>query len=170
MGILPQFTGIACHDHWKPYFSYPLATHSLCNSHHLRELTYLEKQYDQDFAPKVADLLIEMNTTKQESLTDQFSVDTLIAYAARYDINNETGDTMSAISEKITNDVLSLPVEFRLELIDMLLKSLNIPTKPEIDELWARETEQRIDEVDSGSTQLVDGNDAFSRIRERLNK
>lgn len=77
---------------------------------------------------------------------------------------------MSAISEKITNDALSLPVEFRLELIDMLLKSLNIPTKPEIDELWAREAEQRIDEVDSGSTQLVEGNNFFSRVRERLNK
>jgi len=77
---------------------------------------------------------------------------------------------MSAVGEKITNDALSLPVEFRLELIDMLLKSLNIPTKPEIDELWAREAERRIEEVDSGSVQLVDGNDVFSRIRDRLHK
>lgn len=77
---------------------------------------------------------------------------------------------MSVISEKITNDALSLPVEFRLELIDLLLKSLNIPTKPEIDELWASEVERRIDEVDSGSAQLVDGNEVFSRIRERLHK
>lgn len=77
---------------------------------------------------------------------------------------------MSTISEKITNDALSLPVEFRLELIDMLLKSLNIPTKPEIDKLWASEAEQRIDEIDNGSAQLVDGNDVFSRIRERLNQ
>ena len=77
---------------------------------------------------------------------------------------------MSVISEKITNNALSLPVEFRLELIDLLLKSLNIPTKPEIDELWASEVERRIDEVDSGSAQLVDGNEVFSRIRERLHK
>ena len=77
---------------------------------------------------------------------------------------------MSVISEKITNNALSPPVEFRLELIDLLLKSLNIPTKPEIDELWASEVERRIDEVDSGSAQLVDGNEVFSRIRERLHK
>ena len=64
---------------------------------------------------------------------------------------------MSAISEKITNDAMSLPVEFRLELVDMLLKSLNIPTKPEIDELWSKEVERRVDEIDSGSVQSIDG-------------
>ena len=64
---------------------------------------------------------------------------------------------MSVISEKIANDVLLLPIESKLELIDSLLKSLNIPTKSDIDELWARGAEQRIDELNSGSTQLVDG-------------
>ena len=77
---------------------------------------------------------------------------------------------MSAISEKITNDALSLPVEFRLELVDMLLKSLNIPTKPEIDELWSKEAERRIDEVDSCSVQSIDGEAVFDRIRKRLQK
>jgi len=36
--ILPEFKGILCHDHWKPYYRYSF-THSLCNAHHLRELT-----------------------------------------------------------------------------------------------------------------------------------
>ena len=40
MGILPQFHGIAVHDHWFPYFSYEGAVHSLCNAHHLREFTF----------------------------------------------------------------------------------------------------------------------------------
>ena len=77
---------------------------------------------------------------------------------------------MSSISEKITNDAMSLPVEFRLELVDMLLKSLNIPTKPEIDELWSKEAERRIDEIDSGSVQAIDGEAVFDRIRKRLQK
>jgi len=77
---------------------------------------------------------------------------------------------MSAISEKITNDAMSLPVEFRLELVDMLLKSLNIPTKPAIDELWSKEAERRIDEIDCGSVQAIDGEAVFDRIRKRLQK
>lgn len=77
---------------------------------------------------------------------------------------------MSALSGKVTNDALSLPIELRLELVDMLLKSLNIPTKPEIDELLAKEAERRIDEVDSGVIQPRDGEVVFDKIRKRLQK
>jgi transposase len=39
-GVLPAFTGIACHDAWAPYDSYAgVAGHALCNAHLLRELT-----------------------------------------------------------------------------------------------------------------------------------
>ena len=44
IGILPKFKGILCHDHWKPYYTYP-CIHALCNAHHLREL---ERAWDQD--------------------------------------------------------------------------------------------------------------------------
>ncbi len=54
----------------------------------------------------------------------------------------QKGYEMSALSAKVTSDALSLPVELRLELVDTLLKSLNVPTKPEIDRLWAREAER----------------------------
>jgi len=38
-GVLPAFTGIACHDAWKPYDSYDgVAGHALCGAHLLREL------------------------------------------------------------------------------------------------------------------------------------
>lgn len=47
--ILPQFKGIAIHDHWFPYFSYKVL-HGLCNAHHLRELNYLEEVENEEWA------------------------------------------------------------------------------------------------------------------------
>ena len=44
INILPRYHGILCHDHWKPYYKYD-CTHSLCNAHHLRELT---RAWEQD--------------------------------------------------------------------------------------------------------------------------
>lgn len=60
IGILPKFTGILCHDHWKPYYTYE-CTHSLCNAHHLRELTRAWEQDDQKWAKGMKALLENMN-------------------------------------------------------------------------------------------------------------
>lgn len=60
IGILPKFTGILCHDHWKPYYTYE-CTHSLCNAHHLRELTRVWEQDNQKWAKRMKELLEEMN-------------------------------------------------------------------------------------------------------------
>lgn len=43
-GVLPEFTGVAVHDGWKPYQSYEQAIHALCAGHHLRELLAAEEQ------------------------------------------------------------------------------------------------------------------------------
>jgi transposase len=58
IGILPKFKGRAVHDHWKPYFHYG-NKHGLCNGHHLRELTYHEEQYSQQWAAQLKDCLLE---------------------------------------------------------------------------------------------------------------
>ena len=55
--VLPQFTGILCHDHWKPYFSYKQCMHALCNAHHSRELEYAFEQDKQQWAKDMQDLL-----------------------------------------------------------------------------------------------------------------
>ncbi|MEW6357157.1 MAG: addiction module protein [Planctomycetota bacterium] len=75
---------------------------------------------------------------------------------------------MTAPDNKIVQDVLSLPADQRIALVDHLLQSLNAPTQPEIDALWAKEAERRIAEVDSGDAKPIPGEDVFREIRERL--
>ena len=58
MGILPQFDGIAVHDHWFPYFSYDGVVHSLCNAHHLRELEFVGEQEKENWAKRMKNLLL----------------------------------------------------------------------------------------------------------------
>jgi transposase len=59
MGVLDSFTGILCHDHWKPYFQLQ-CRHALCNAHHLRELEWAWEQDGQKWALKMQKLLLDM--------------------------------------------------------------------------------------------------------------
>jgi len=58
IGILPQLRGTAVHDNWQAYMNYDCA-HSLCNAHHIRELTYVYEQDGQPWAQQMIGLLLE---------------------------------------------------------------------------------------------------------------
>ncbi len=60
IGIIPVFNGVLCHDHWKPYFKYDCA-HSLCNAHHLRELTFAFEEDGQKWANTMKSFLAALN-------------------------------------------------------------------------------------------------------------
>jgi transposase len=66
MGVLPCFSGILCHDHWKPYYKY-CCSHALCNAHHLRELTRAWEQDDKKWAQKLKALLEEINRATNDA-------------------------------------------------------------------------------------------------------
>ena len=59
--ILPHFTGVLCHDHWKPYYQYTQCQHALCNAHHIRELERAWEQDGMQWAKDMQTLLKEMN-------------------------------------------------------------------------------------------------------------
>jgi transposase len=56
-GILPHFRGVAVHDHWNPYFTFEECLHALCNSHILRELTFLLEVQGLKWAGRIKTLL-----------------------------------------------------------------------------------------------------------------
>jgi len=65
IGILPQITGVTVHDYWRPYYKYN-CEHSLCNSHHLRELTGIDELTGQEWPHEMRDLLLEIKTLVDE--------------------------------------------------------------------------------------------------------
>ena len=77
---------------------------------------------------------------------------------------------MTTATAKLTDQVLSLPCEDRLYLVDKLIEGLNAPTHETIDKLWAEEAEQRIDELDTGKADEFPGEEVFAEIRKRLRK
>jgi transposase len=62
VGILPDYNGTVVHDHWKSYFKYG-CKHSLCNAHHLRELTFAYEEDSQQWAHMMIDLLLKINSS-----------------------------------------------------------------------------------------------------------
>ena len=65
--IIPNFEGVLCHDHWKAYYQYTQCKHSLCNAHHLRELTRTFEQDKQVWAQDMHKLLQAINKDTQEA-------------------------------------------------------------------------------------------------------
>lgn len=74
---------------------------------------------------------------------------------------------MATTVDKICNEALYLPAEARISLIERLLNSLNLPTRADIDHLWAEEAERRITEIDRGDIKLIPGEQVFDTIRRK---
>ena len=74
---------------------------------------------------------------------------------------------MPTATDRVVDEALELPADARIGLVDRILASLNLPTQPEIDRLWAEEAERRVAEIDEGKVELVPGEEVFSKIRRK---
>jgi putative addiction module component (TIGR02574 family) len=77
---------------------------------------------------------------------------------------------MPVVAKKVFDEALSLPAEARVSLVEKLLTSLNLPTQPEIDRLWAEEAERRVAQIEKGEVKLVPGKKVFSNIRKKYRR
>ncbi|MFW6367314.1 MAG: IS66 family transposase [bacterium] len=85
IGILTGFPGRAIHDFWKSYFGYN-CLHGLCNAHHLRELTFVHEQHQQDWADHMSDCLLDIKDAVDQAkqTTDHLDRRQLQHFETRY--------------------------------------------------------------------------------------
>lgn len=77
---------------------------------------------------------------------------------------------MTALAEKIYNEVLDLPTDERLSLLDRLLHVITVPTATDIERAWLEESRKRLSDIHSGKTQTIPGEAVFQEVQERLRK
>lgn len=87
LAILPNRTGRMVHDHWQPYLAFDNGPHAFCNSHHLRELTFITEQYQQPWAEAMRHLLLDIKAAVAEAAktTTALPPQQLLTFEQRYD-------------------------------------------------------------------------------------
>ena len=103
MGILPNYKGTVCHDHWKPYYTYDF-THALCNAHHLRELERAFEQDDQKWAEKMKTLLNAINEEVKKTKHNKLSKKRIAYYTEEYRSILSDGEKESPLALRAKGD------------------------------------------------------------------
>ena len=77
---------------------------------------------------------------------------------------------MTALAEKIYDEVLDLPTDERLSLIDKILHVISIPTATDVENAWLEESHKRLADIRSGKTQAIPSESVFQEIQDRFQK
>jgi hypothetical protein len=70
--------------------------------------------------------------------------------------------------EQLFDEIDILPIDLKTKMVDKILASIT-PLNSEIDKLWIKEVNKRKQEIESDSVTLVDGDEVFKKISQRLN-
>ena len=74
---------------------------------------------------------------------------------------------MSEQEKQILAKALKLPPTKRAEIGEQLLSSFEFPSRKEIDALWAKEAENRIDAFERGEITTIPAKEVFEKIEKR---
>jgi len=126
MDILPNYKGIAVHDHWKPYESINGAfEHAFCNAHHLRELNRVTQQDHQLWSNDMSKLLLSANQKVTHAKTngrDALSPRMIKQFNIRYDTVVKSAGVYHTVSQKETGKRGRVKQTFAKNLLDRLIK------------------------------------------------
>lgn len=180
IGILSDFKGTAVHDHWKPYYGFNECTHSECNAHHLRSLKDVVENYHQEWADKMAGLLIvvhrQVEDLKVQGLTEMPMEETKMWHERYHDILSKGIEEDSQKSPQVLNKKgkpkKSKPLQLLLKLQQFDIETLAfmydfaIPFDNNLAERDLRM--QKLRQKISGCFRSEDGANVFCRIRSYL--
>jgi transposase len=175
MGILENFKGILCHDHWKPYFQFN-CLHALCNAHHIRELERASEHDKQQRAKNMQDLLLEMSHAKNTA-SGRLSDDVVAAFVTRYRNILENADIECPAPEKKTGSKRGRQAKSKsrnlLERLRNLetetLRFLHNPIVPFTNNQGERDIRMtKVQQKISGCFRAMEGAKTFCRIRSYL--
>lgn len=74
---------------------------------------------------------------------------------------------MPTAADRVFDEALELPADARIGLVDRILASLNLPTHPDLDKMWAEEAERRVAQIERGEVTLIPGEEVFDKIRRK---
>lgn len=66
-------------------------------------------------------------------------------------------------TKQLIDEAVSLPVDERAHVVDLLLRSLN-PPESALDQQWINEAQRRLAELRSGRVAAVSGEEVFNRL------
>ena len=69
--------------------------------------------------------------------------------------------------EQLFEEIDILPIDLKTKIVDKILNSIN-PIHKSIDDLWIEEVNKRKNDIEYGNVKLVNGDDVFSKIAQRL--
>lgn len=76
---------------------------------------------------------------------------------------------ITALQQKqLFDEIDVLPIDLKTKIVDKILNSIK-PTNKSIDNLWIEKVNKRKNEIETGDVKLVNGDEVFRKIAQRLN-